>query len=276
MAEERLDDLGYAAGMPAGGDAEGSARDTVVDGMPVAFQAMAANGMCVLDYIERIQSVNEPERILALLQTNLRNFGVDYFCFGRPSQYAEQFTFAASKAFMHPGWLSHYFENRYMDINPAVPEALHRREPVYWSDIVDRPELGRKQKKLFQDASEFGLDNGLFVPIFGPRNLSAKMICLGKEIDTSPVVRAGIHSMAISTFNRLIRPRELETGYRKLTGREIECLRWVAQGKSDWDISAILNISESTVHWHIESAKRRLGVATRIQAVVGALHRGEI
>ena len=44
-----------------------------------------------------------------------------------------------------------------------------------------------------------------------------------------------------------------------------------AQGKSDWEIGRLLGISESTVHKHIEDAKRRFGVSTRIQLVVRGL-----
>lgn len=57
----------------------------------------------------------------------------------------------------------------------------------------------------------------------------------------------------------------------RLTLRERQCLELVARGKSDWVVSKLLGISERTVHNHIERAKRRLGVATRVQAIVHAL-----
>jgi DNA-binding CsgD family transcriptional regulator len=53
-------------------------------------------------------------------------------------------------------------------------------------------------------------------------------------------------------------------------------LRWVAAGKSDWAIGQILRISEKTVNFHVENAKRKLGVGTRIQAVVAAMRAGLI
>jgi DNA-binding CsgD family transcriptional regulator len=56
-----------------------------------------------------------------------------------------------------------------------------------------------------------------------------------------------------------------------MTRRERQCLELAAQGKSDWVAGRILGISERTVHNHIEHAKRRLGVATRVQAIVHAL-----
>jgi DNA-binding CsgD family transcriptional regulator len=58
---------------------------------------------------------------------------------------------------------------------------------------------------------------------------------------------------------------------RMLTEREREILAWIAEGKSDASIGQILNISAKTVNYHVENAKRKFAVATRIQAVIAAL-----
>ena len=55
-----------------------------------------------------------------------------------------------------------------------------------------------------------------------------------------------------------------------LTRRQRECLAWVEQGKSSSDIGTILGLSAETVNEHVGEACRRLGVRTRIQAVVSA------
>jgi DNA-binding CsgD family transcriptional regulator len=62
----------------------------------------------------------------------------------------------------------------------------------------------------------------------------------------------------------------------RVTARESEVLAWVAAGKSDWAIGRILNISGKTVNFHVENAKRKLGVGTRVQAVIVALRFGLI
>lgn len=71
-----------------------------------------------------------------------------------------------------------------------------------------------------------------------------------------------------------------ERGYDKLaaigilpraspfSGRQRDALRFVASGKSDWEIAQLLGISVATAHEHVENAKRKLGVRTRVQAVV--------
>lgn len=61
-----------------------------------------------------------------------------------------------------------------------------------------------------------------------------------------------------------------------LSRRQAETLALVAEGKSDWDISVLLGVHQTTVHDHVESAKRRLGVKTRVQAVLLAHKNGWI
>jgi DNA-binding CsgD family transcriptional regulator len=56
-----------------------------------------------------------------------------------------------------------------------------------------------------------------------------------------------------------------------LTAREREVLRWVAAGKTDRDIAAILTISPRTVHKHLQRIYEKLGVETRTAAAMRAL-----
>lgn len=59
-----------------------------------------------------------------------------------------------------------------------------------------------------------------------------------------------------------------------LTDRQLECLRWISQGKSSADIGVILRISGRTVDYHVAAICERLGVRTRMQAVAQAIRRG--
>lgn len=64
--------------------------------------------------------------------------------------------------------------------------------------------------------------------------------------------------------------------FNPLTARQREVLAQCAQGKSDWEIAQLLDISPATAHEHIEAAKKRLGVRTRVQAAVLATQKGWI
>ena len=56
----------------------------------------------------------------------------------------------------------------------------------------------------------------------------------------------------------------------RLHDREIETLTWAARGKTSAEIALILGLAKRTVDFHIDSAREKLGVSTRIEAAVKA------
>jgi DNA-binding CsgD family transcriptional regulator len=61
-----------------------------------------------------------------------------------------------------------------------------------------------------------------------------------------------------------------------LTARQLECLRWAAQGKTEEDIGMIIERSPDTVHFHLQAAVTRLNACNRTHAVAIACTRGLI
>ncbi|NBB13320.1 LuxR family transcriptional regulator [Pseudomonas sp. SLFW] len=58
-----------------------------------------------------------------------------------------------------------------------------------------------------------------------------------------------------------------------LTLREIEVLKWSAEGKTAAEVAMILDVKIRTVNFHIGSAIRKMGVSNKTSAVVqAALH----
>jgi DNA-binding NarL/FixJ family response regulator len=55
-----------------------------------------------------------------------------------------------------------------------------------------------------------------------------------------------------------------------LNDREIETLTWAARGKTSAEIAQILGLAKRTVDFHIDNARIKLGVATRVQAAIKA------
>ncbi len=59
-----------------------------------------------------------------------------------------------------------------------------------------------------------------------------------------------------------------------LTPREVECLKWTMEGKSAYVTGQILSISASAVNFHLQNAMRKLGVASKHQAVLKCVNLG--
>jgi len=55
-----------------------------------------------------------------------------------------------------------------------------------------------------------------------------------------------------------------------LNEREVETLTWAARGKTSAEIAVILGLSKRTIDFHLDNARNKLGVATRIEAAVKA------
>lgn len=56
-----------------------------------------------------------------------------------------------------------------------------------------------------------------------------------------------------------------------LSSREKQVLQWLRKGKSSWDISVILEISERTVNFHINNIMKKFDAITRTQALAIAV-----
>ena len=74
-----------------------------------------------------------------------------------------------------------------------------------------------------------------------------------------------------SAIAMLLKKRRLSDGQREsLTAREKEVLRLMAEGVSSRDIATRLGISYATVRTHIRSLGAKLGVHSKVQAIVKA------
>lgn len=61
-----------------------------------------------------------------------------------------------------------------------------------------------------------------------------------------------------------------------LTNRETQVLQLVARGGTTKEIAADLGIAEVTVKWHVAKVLRKLGAASRAEAVAVATKRGDL
>lgn len=57
-----------------------------------------------------------------------------------------------------------------------------------------------------------------------------------------------------------------------LSEREREVLAWMKQGKTNWEISVILDISERTVKFHVQNIERKLNAVNKAHAIAIAMN----
>ncbi len=90
-------------------------------------------------------------------------------------------------------------------------------------------------------------------------------------VDAIRTVAGGGTMITPSTIATLLnRRRQSESQRESLTAREKEVLRLMAEGESSRDIASRLGISYATVRTHIRSLGAKLGVHSKVQAIVKA------
>jgi DNA-binding NarL/FixJ family response regulator len=93
----------------------------------------------------------------------------------------------------------------------------------------------------------------------------------GEVVDAIRKVAAGSTLITPSSIAALInRRRQTDSQRESLTPREKEVLRLMAEGTSSRDIANKLGISYATVRTHIRSLDAKLGVHSKVQAIVKA------
>jgi len=176
------------------------------------------------------------------------------------------------------GYPEYYFDSKFYEIDPVLPLAMTAKLPYHWNDIGASIELTAKQNDFFGQCIEAGVADGISVPIRGPRGNTTvvSLSCRERNPDAARFTDS-INLLAVQFETacwRLAHPDAVLEQPVELTPRERECLRWCKAGKSAWDISQILGISERTAQFHISNAMAKLGAPNRITAVVIAIHKG--
>ncbi|MBD2749148.1 LuxR family transcriptional regulator [Microvirga sp. BT688] len=175
------------------------------------------------------------------------------------------------------GWFERYCSQNYFEVDPIGQNVLATSSPFLW----DRAPYRRDKtlsKQMMGEAAEFGLHDGFCVPICSATGWqSAFSFAHDRKIDAGPKELAAAHLLALTAYGRLrVLIGEAPPARRRLTPREREVLVWAAAGKSAWETSALLGISEATVITHLDHIRRKLNAANTTHAVVVALRIGEL
>jgi LuxR family quorum sensing-dependent transcriptional regulator len=175
------------------------------------------------------------------------------------------------------GWFERYCSQDYFEVDPVGQNVLATTSPFLWGDAPYRKDK-TLAKQMMGEAADFGLKDGFCVPIYSATGWqSAFSFAHDHQIDAGPRELAAAHLLALAAYGRLrILLGDNPPARRKLTPREREVLTWASAGKSAWETSAVLGISEATVITHLDRIRRKLNAANTTQAVVVALQTGEL
>jgi len=243
------------------------------DSSPLAAPETQARPRIVQDFAQASQGAHDSAQLRTRLCEAARALGFHHFLLqGAGGQ--------AWLADLPPGWTAASASN-----DAVLVTAAQSYAPFLWSDISRLITLTDGQRDFMDAAHANGVGAAVTVPIHRTRGADAAgsysdfagccsfIMKSGAPLPLSSLAAAHyVGAMAFDAAENLrrVRSNSLRRG-PQLTPRQRDCVVLVAQGKSDWEIGQLLGISDSTVHKHIEDAKRRFCVSTRIQLVVRSL-----
>ncbi|MDX1581529.1 MAG: LuxR C-terminal-related transcriptional regulator [Alphaproteobacteria bacterium] len=165
------------------------------------------------------------------------------------------------------------------------------RRPFVWHQAdfaLALPEPSRKvegrQERVLDFLGELGIKGGIAAPVHRPlgRIGSVVWMCFEDSLDLEALLKAhedGFFLLGHYFLDLVSRAQDegpVIEGAVTLTEREVECLTWVALGKTDAEIGKIISRSPTTARFHIDKATRKLNAGSRAQAVAKAAQLGII
>ena len=236
----------------------------------------------VQQFVREANRVTEFDELSRLLDGTIREFGFDYFALVHHSSVFKKRQALLSLHDFPDSWENIFRDRGYFFDDPVLVACEKYATPFVWTDVPQLVSLTPRQREVLDAATEAGLGGGYTIPIHIPGEGTA--VCtfstrIGRELPKATFPAAQyVGCFAFEAARRVASrkaPASLglarEQTPPRLTRRQLDCVVLAGRGKSDRDVAQILGISDQTVHHHIEEAKRRYDVATRMQLVVRVL-----
>ncbi|HEY4200911.1 MAG TPA: LuxR family transcriptional regulator [Devosiaceae bacterium] len=170
-------------------------------------------------------------------------------------------------------FLALYAERDYFLLDPLAQYCLKTTTPFVWEETLALRDQEPIVKRIYSEATEFGMSNGITMPIRSFEGLKGSVTFAGDRAKFGLKERTELEILGLimhARIGELCHEIASRASTIKLTDREQETLKWGALGKTSDDIAGILGLTKRTVDQHFENAGRKLGTVNRVQTVVKA------
>lgn len=169
-------------------------------------------------------------------------------------------------------WAEEYQHNGFVFSDPTVLKGLQSTHPMIWND-----QLFENSQDLWEGARSYGLEHG-WSQSYHMRGGAAGLLTFVRSHDklTPEELRCRnpyllwLSSIVHTKMEQLNRQAS-EASSVTLTERELEILRWTADGKTAVEVGNILNLATDTVNFHLKKITRKLDATNKVAAVAKAV-----
>ncbi|WP_050579001.1 helix-turn-helix transcriptional regulator [Sinorhizobium medicae] len=243
--------------------------------MATQSEAEHAVGM----FLDQIRGETSVDQMFKQLSDLAQIFNCGWIAYGAPAhaQNMERMSrIKLPKLTTYPKeWQEHCEKCGYDMLEPSVRPGPFQWSPLLWADVYKVPNT--TERRIFVEAREFGLRIGVTIPLPWPWGISPTMSFASTRTSClNDFAISRLHIVAIAFHIKVVETLDVNADVPSLTARQKECISWVAQGKSSWDIGFILGITPDTVDYHIKIVMKKLGTVNRMVAAKKAEQLGLI
>ena len=225
------------------------------------------------EQLQALLSARNEQEIFSVLAHAAAQLGFDHCAYGMRLP----LPVSQPKVVMHnnynPAWQECYLRNNYVLIDPTVAHGAQSVRPLIWTD-----DLFSGCQGFWEEARAHDLNVGWAQSCHSAQGVGS-LLTLARSHDALSQNELEAHSLQMTWlaqlahegFSKFLLPVYLPEAAVTLTERETEVMRWTAEGKTSNEIGAIMNISHSTVNFHVNNAVAKLGVTNKTAAAIKAV-----
>jgi LuxR family quorum-sensing system transcriptional regulator SolR len=169
-------------------------------------------------------------------------------------------------------WKQRYAQENYLMVDPTVAHGMKSVLPLIWVEPVFA-----HSGAMWEDARAHGLNVGWAQSSYNAMGVGGLLtLARSNEALSASELRDNSGNMswlvhvAHEGMSRLLASKRPADKIPALTAREIEVLRWTADGKTSGEIGQIMNIAERTVNFHVNNCLEKLGAVNKTACVIKA------
>lgn len=232
----------------------------------------------LMNIIVRSNAVNDSQALLALLNNDVQKvLRQDVMVCGvggvsPKGSYAHKV--------LHHSYPPAYFEDL-VSAEGRVDSPLMQRwrqvqEPVFFQSGRDDAQYPAEWVRIF---NKYQLRNTIAHGVLDVQRTLASYFIFSRipgevgprEVFIMKMITPHLHLALVRALTTVQEFSHLTTPNEALSDRQKQILRWINEGKTNWEIAQILEMTEKNVKYHIEQIFSKLQVRNRTQAVAKAM-----
>ncbi|MEO6678692.1 MAG: autoinducer binding domain-containing protein [Pseudomonas sp.] len=227
--------------------------------------------------LTQLSYANEIDVAYQISLNFIKNLGFKFCAFSITSKTLGAHDYTLNRNNFPDSWNTQYEQNEFSAIDPIVAHCNQSMLPILWTEDVfaDAPWLWQalKQQGLQHGWSQsfHDEDSGLYSILSLARShCPITAYELYENLGFTVFISRHLHALAAQHLPK----RAARPSTPHLSPREVEVLKLSGDGKTAYEISRILNLSERTVNFHVHRAIEKLGVCNKTAAVIKAVRVG--